>query len=496
MRTWRRRAAGMLALLLAAGCSQSGGAGPAAPTSTVAVDLAHAGRTIPAGFIGVGLEFTDVLGYTGEGANAPDPVFVRLLAAVADAGAGPVPWRIGGNSTDQSWWNPAGRPRPAGITYDITPAWLDAVARTAAASRASVVLGVNLALNDPSGSAAWARAAQAAFGAPAIAALEIGNEPNGYPGGVRPAGYSLDRYADEYAAHAGAIRAALGPTAPLAGPGVLSREWMARLGDFLDRDAGAVQLVTYHQYPLSVCGRSRGDPGYPTIAQLLSPSSSQGLADEAAPFAALAATRGLPFRVDEMNSVVCLGAQGVSDTFASALWLAGTLFEYAGAGVTGVNLQCINRAFYAPFRFDRRGGARTVLVGPSFAGLLLAAEALRPGARLLPLTGGLPRGIRAWATRDREGAVRVVLLNEGDAAARLGLVVRGGSGQAPEAELARLTAPALAATTGVRLAGQTYEGTADGGPVGERRTELVPARQGAYPVVLPAASGAIVTIPR
>jgi Glycosyl hydrolase family 79 C-terminal beta domain len=498
--TERRRAAAAVAVLLAIGCSPAAsgtapaGGAPAGGT-TVVVDLAHPGRAIPAGFLGLGLEFTDILGYTGVGAGAPDPVFLRLLRGVADAGAGPMPWRIGGNSTDQSWWNPVGRPRPPGIGYDLNPAWLDAVSRTAAASGASVVLGVNLSLNDPAGAVTWARAAQAAFGAPAIAAFEIGNEPNSYAGSVRPAGYTLASYADEYATHAAAIRGALGPATPLAGPGVLSRSWMTGLGGFLDRDAGAVQLVTYHQYPLSVCGRARGDAGYPTIGQLLDPASSHGLAAEAAPFAAQAAARGLPFRVDEMNSVVCLGAAGVSDTFASALWLADVLFEYAGAGVAGVNIQCINRAFYAPFRFDRRGGARTVTVGPSYAGLLLAAEALRPGARLLPASssGALSAGVKVWATLDR-GVVRAVLLNEGSAPVHLQLAPSG-TGGAGEGTLARLTAPSSSATSGVQLAGQSYEGSGDGGPAGQRRMERVTAARGSFSVLLPAASGAILTIP-
>lgn len=491
----RRRAAAALAVLLAVGCSQPAPSPAPAGGVAIVLDLAHPGRAIPAGFVGLGLEFTDILGYTGVGTGAPDPVFLRLLRGVADAGAGPLPWRIGGNSTDQSWWNPAGRPRPAGIGYDLTPAWLDAVARSANASGADVVLGVNLALDDPALAAAWARAAQESLGVRTITAFEIGNEPNGYPGGVRPQGYTLAGYADEYAAHAAAIRGALGPATPLAGPGVLSRSWMAGLGGFLDRDAGAVQLVTYHQYPLSVCGRAPGDAGYPTIGQLLDPSSSHGLAAGAAPFAAQAAARGLPLRVDEMNSVVCLGARGVSDTFASALWLADVLFEYAAAGVAGVNLQCINRAFYAPFRFDRRGGGRTVTVGPSYAGLLLAAGALRPGARLVPALrpAALPPGVKVWATLDA-GVVRAVLLNEGTTAARLRLVP-GGGGAAAGGVLARLTAPSLSATGGVRLAGQSYEGSADGGPAGQRSTEQVTAAQGSFSVLLPAASGAILTLP-
>ena len=39
-----------------------------------------------------------------------------------------------------------------------------------------------------------------------------------------------------------------------------------------------------------------------------------------------------------MNSVTCHGKTGVSDTFASALWILNTLFEMVHAGVDAVNI--------------------------------------------------------------------------------------------------------------------------------------------------------------
>ncbi len=40
----------------------------------------------------------------------------------------------------------------------------------------------------------------------------------------------------------------------------------------------------------------------------------------------------MTFRVDEMNAITCAGTPGVSDTFASALWVLNALFAMDRAG--------------------------------------------------------------------------------------------------------------------------------------------------------------------
>ena len=42
-----------------------------------------------------------------------------------------------------------------------------------------------------------------------------------------------------------------------------------------------------------------------------------------------------------MNGVSCGGTRGVSDTFASALWVLDTLFEMARLGVSGINIHSV-----------------------------------------------------------------------------------------------------------------------------------------------------------
>jgi hypothetical protein len=181
----------------------------------------------------------------------------------------------------------------------------------------------------------------------------------------------------------------------------------------------------------------------------------------------------------------------VSDTFAAALWLTDALFEYAGVGVAGVNVQTISHAFYAPFVL---GPGETVTVRPDYYSLLLAAPALRPGARLLPVTGA-PPGVKAWATLGSDRTLRVVLVNKTRTNAFDLQVVAGSAAASGSGTLARLSAPSLESTSGVALTGQTFDGTTSGAPSGRQKTESSRPQGGTFSVALPAASAAALTVP-
>ena len=70
------------------------------------------GRGIPYGFLGLSLEFRSVEAYAGDDPTALDPVFVQLVRNLAP-GQAPV-LRIGGDSTDWTWWPTPGIARPPG----------------------------------------------------------------------------------------------------------------------------------------------------------------------------------------------------------------------------------------------------------------------------------------------------------------------------------------------------------------------------------------------
>ena len=74
------------------------------------------------GFLGLSLEYKAIHQYTGRNPLAINPVLVELLRELAP-GQSPV-IRIGGDSTDQSWWPIRGVIPPGGVSYALTNGWL------------------------------------------------------------------------------------------------------------------------------------------------------------------------------------------------------------------------------------------------------------------------------------------------------------------------------------------------------------------------------------
>jgi hypothetical protein len=264
--------------------------------------------------------------------------------------------------------------------------------------------------------------------------------------------------------------------------------WLAQLGAFL-RSEPRVRLATVHAYPLKHCTKSTPV----TIGQLLSDTSSHGLAQLVAPHVAAAAAAHVPLRVDEMNGVTCGGMRGVSNTFASALWVLDTLFELAKTGVNGVNIQSVPKTNNEVLGPSLVHGTWHVRVHPEYYGLLMFAQAAPPGSRLLRLSGAFPAGVKVWATRAPDGHIRVVVINKRLGASEV-VRLRIASAQGV-ATAALLRARSIGATAGVTLAGQTFGATTTTGVLGgaARDTSVTPSG-GGYTVALPPASAALLTV--
>ncbi len=161
---------------------------------------------------------------------------------------------------------------------------------------------------------------------------------------------------------------------PLVGLASGAPAWLTGLNRYLEQSP-RVRLATFHRYPLHRCFTSRAAPTYPTISNLLSPVAASGPATSLRSAVAAAHARDVPFRPDELNSVSCGGARGVSDTFTSALWIVDTLFNLAAVGVDGVNIHTFEQAISAPFAFRHSGGHWQAQVKPMYYGLLMFARA-------------------------------------------------------------------------------------------------------------------------
>ena len=468
-----------------------------APTALVTIEAGRAERRVPFGFLGLSLEYPAVEAYAGTDPLAPDPVFVELVRNLVP-GQAPV-LRIGGDSADRTWWPTPGRARPPGVKFSITNRWLSVTRALAGALRARLILGLNLEADSPRLAASEATALLEGIGSHWVSAFELGNEPDLY--GTfpwyrtssgrhvtgRPRGYDLSALIGDFMRFASAL-----PHRSLAGPSLGTPSWIRQLGRFLDA-VPRLGLVTLHRYPLQVCYTPRRSPRFPTVARLLSSSSSIGLGDSFAPYVAAARARGLSLRVDELNSVSCGADPAVSRTFASALWVLNTLFEMLRAGVHGVNIHTFPGAGYELFKLGRSGGLWQADVSPEYYGLLLFARAAPAGSRLLAVAGGAGGTVRTWATRAGDGTVRVVFVNTGSVARRLSVGLPGmtfGTGS-----LERLSAPGIRASGGVTLAGQSFgASTSTGRLAGAALTSSVPAVSGRYVVQVPAASAAMLVL--
>ena len=78
----------------------------------VRIDRKVIGGPIQPGFVGLSLEYPAVPSYAGTAPDAPNPVFGQLIRDLAP-GQSPV-LRIGGDSTDHTWWPVAHVPKTTG----------------------------------------------------------------------------------------------------------------------------------------------------------------------------------------------------------------------------------------------------------------------------------------------------------------------------------------------------------------------------------------------
>jgi hypothetical protein len=383
-----------------------------APLARVTLGSAR-GRPIPRTFLGLSIEWDSTDAYAGPPGHR-HAALASLLGELRRARRAPLALRVGGDSGDQSWWNPAHRRRPRTVLQDVTPATLQSVAWLARALGGPVTLGLNLALRDPANARALATAAARRLPRGALRTLEIGNEPDLYsrgrtfhvPGKVhrrlrKHAVYTPPMYGRDVARY---LRV-LGPVLPhgarfgvasFAGPA-----WWSRLPGMLRRWGTRRVAILAHLYALPSCTART-----PPAAWLESPAASRGVVAKLGAIVGFAGRHRLPLRVTELNSAACGGRSGLSNRFPAALWLADTLFALARRGVAQVDVHTWNHARYAPFALTGdHARAR-----PPFAGLLAFARGAPSGSRLASVRVRDGHGLRAWATVDAHGVRRILLI--------------------------------------------------------------------------------------
>jgi hypothetical protein len=466
-------------------------------------------RPIPPGFLGLALEYSGVPGWVGPATATPNPVLVSLIRNLNPVGRPVI--RIGGLSTDHSWWPVPGMKEPLGITYTLTPAWAQSLQALARAVNAQLVLGVNLEADSARLAQTEADAFMTSIGRRYIGALDIGNEPPLYSSlpwyrirgsqlfpwysdfgtavYARGQSWGPAPFVSEYAKVLGAL-----PRVPIAGPDTQRASWFGAYQRFLS-PSSRVRMLVSHGYGLNNCVTNPASIAYPSIPHLVSGYALHDLLNGVIPYVNAAHLDGATFRIDEMGSVTCNGHVGVSNTMASALWATGALFSVAQDGVDGVNLHSFAGLSNGLFDFTDSTRGWAGAVHPLYYGALLFAHAAPAGSRLLRASLSGPPTLHGWATTGPGSVRHVVLLNDSltDSA---GVTVRAPRGVlgTRTAQLQRLTARSVSATGDISLGGRSFGAATTTGLLPPPVGDPVAARGGAYRVTVPAASAAVLTL--
>jgi hypothetical protein len=448
--------------------------------ATMTVRADNPGLAISPRFMGFSHEFgwsipQQLMGVPGQGTN---PIYRQLANNLLAYGAGPLIIRMGGNSTDKS-----GEP----TSQTVAP-----MAQVAKDINAKFTLGVNLGSDNAQLAVDQAKNYTANMPPGSLDAIEIGNEPDLYAqNGTRGSGYTLANYFSDFANWRGRVAPQLPSGLKLMGPSWAITGMVNNLPAFLMQEEKYLSIVSQHNYAGSACNGKTNSSNY-----LLQPTATTKAPHTITPGVQAAHSAGLLFRMGEMNSISCGGEIGVSDIFASALWSVDQLFEFANVGVDGVNIHTANGGGYGLFEFNltTKNGTTTfslVAVRPEYYGLLFFQQATANHSRLLPVTLSTTANLKAWATVDSSGVIRLALINKDQTAQGVVNVSLGGFGAGT---INRLSASTYQARTGITLAGQTFDGSSDGTIQGGVVSETVNPVGGVYSVAISPVSAVLVTI--
>jgi hypothetical protein len=468
----------------------------AATTPANAVPLTVSSRPlgpgIAAGFVGLATEYWNVEQEVGSDPSKPDTAFEQVARNLAPDGGFSL--RIGGDSTDWTWFPIQGVTQPLWVRWTMTNSWAAVTKRLVADLKAHLIIGVNMEAGSLSVAQAEIHEVDTSIGGSTPITFELGNEPELYShfpfyhdkaGQAvlgRPKNYSLLTMASQWNDMARAL-----PSVKLAGPGYSSLTALPYVSQFLT-GTKRLSLLTVHTYPLK---SKRCAPNETlTEGDLFDQGSLEGLASGVNSWSTLARRAGVGMRVDEINSVTCGGQLGFTGSFGPALWALNILPLYAQDGINGVNFQTRPYTAQNLIQTDHKASGWRVYVEPEYYGLMEFAQLTPPGSRILSVST-LKSGLLDWAVRTPQGQTHVVITNVGSSAVNVAVRAAGASGNAT-AEALKASSRGLAAQTGITLGGQTVS-TQTGKLSGTLVTKTVRPNAGAYTVSVAPASAEILT---
>jgi len=418
--------------------------------ATLTIDDSKSLVKVPADFIGLSYESAQLANPAFF--SAANTALIALFRQLTTDGV----LRLGGGTSEFTAFTtrePSGPPPFDAVGPDtsknvkadtpITPESLRNLRAFLDAANWRCLYGLNL------GRGSLARAAEEAayvdkILGPRLIAFQLGNEPDAWRNRYRPASWSYADYWKEWSVAHAAIVARV-PSARFAGPDVSNKmAYVTGFAEDVKKNPSGVVLLTSHYYAMGPAG-AKGV----TLDKLLSPDPK--LERDLRIAMDAARTAEIPYRMSEGNSCWNGGQPGVSDTLASALWVADTMLEFASCGCAGVNLHGGGNGFYTPIAGSLAAGFTR---RPEYFGI----EFVKPFVNATLLQSALACSsdrIRAYAARHAD-AYRIAVINKTDQPAELQLPLRRARRQW------LLAGPAIDATQGTVLrqsrAGALHDG--------------------------------------
>jgi hypothetical protein len=439
-------AAALVASSLLSGCGSSSGTGnqpaPEGPSTKASLTVtATAAGSIGPGFAGLSYEKAKLHRTLFSAADSDLVGMFKLI--------GPSVLRIGGDSVDEYVWTPKGIGQTAG---QVAPSDVDSLAAFVKAVGWQCLYGINLGGAATGATTPALAAAEVAYVAQqfgtSLLGIEIGNEPDLYgdTGSYFAGKWSLSQFLTLWGEFRKAILATT-PNVPITGPADAGNEstWTVPFGETVTKSE--ITLLTQHYY------RADGQLPSSTAAYLITPDptliANLGILEQGAK------SIGVPYRMSECNSFSNGGASGVSDSYASSLWVIDYLFNCAQGGAAGVNFHGGGDGpGYTPIA---DGAGSVVGARPEFYGILLFTLAGQGTLYTTQISAG-SLNVTAYAVKRSSGGLNLVVVNK-DLTQNLQLTA-----QLPESarsatllEMTQLTsgnsAPDLTATSGVTIQG-------------------------------------------
>jgi len=461
------------ALIAGTAAASLGNALPEGVRARLTLDTSRTITTIPSDFVGLGYEISSVA--RAGLLSAKNSIYVRLCRTLGSNGV----IRVGGNTSDYASYSASAQPLSSPETGpgSVVNDWvLRDLGSFLEASGWKLIWGLNLGRGTIEAAEAEAKAVLAATG-PNLFAFEIGNEPDLFPNREihRKKGYDYEDYLLEYRKFRDALRKSI-PGIAFAGPDVaMATSWVSRFA----RDEGrGLRLLTHHYY-------REGQNPTSSIDKLL--QRDPKLAPMLAELQAASKSCGVPYRICETNSFSGGGKPGVSDRFASALWVLDYMYKLAALRCSGVNMETgVNQlgfiSSYSPIGDDQHGH---YVAAPEFYGML--AFALGSAGELVDsqLRAG-NSNLDGYAVLKPDNQLCITLINKEpdlDAAVTIEPTLPFQNGS-----VLRLSAPSLESSSGLTLGGATVksDGTwsADSG-------QRIQTSDGRVLLHVPAASAAV-----